>query len=404
MAYIPQVIVFILALMGILFKSVKTNDEGKTIYTKHGIPVLTRTGVVVIILLTISFIASVFSTLQKSKSDVQQKTMALEQQDKLNEQLNDVRQQNEGLKAGIREAIGASASLSDEQKRSFTSLLTEQKQTGEGIANKINESSTILRGGINESLDLLQVSRREIERAGNPIKDVLVSFAAEVPMQGPELSSYRNRVTSSISEHLKNEENYGRVENGIDVTAMDLVKGYARQVSLDSTSTLIPNPKTDQHAFALLNCVAMDISIYKTPVTQEQITNLYRAPILDRIKKASLESDLWFPISACLVAQNAKYDWATSSLEIFYNIEHDSFGITANDLITNPANWVRNNKISSIPDLHKSLIVIHLREKEPDLFHFGIKMSGGIKFMFRDNNLKRYADQFGYPYYIGQFP
>jgi len=328
MAYISQVIVFILALMGILFKSTETDKKGKTIYSKYGTPVLSWTGIIVMVLLTLSFFISVFSTWQKSASDFEQKTQALEHQEKLNDQLNNVKQQNEGLKAGIREAIGASTSLSDEQKRSFTSLLTEQKQTGEGIANKISESSTVLRSGINESLDLLQRSKREIERAGNPIKDVLVSFAAEVPMQKPELSDYRNRVVTGIREHLKNDENYGRIENGIDVTGMDLVKGYARQVSINSTSTLIPNPKTDHQAFALLNCVAMDISIYMSPVTPEQIISFYKVPIMQKIQqKIELKSDMWFPISACLAAQNQKYDWALPSLKIFYNFESDSYEI-----------------------------------------------------------------------------
>lgn len=154
MAYISQTIVFILALIGVLFKSTKTGNDGKTIYAKSGLPVLTKTGKIVITLLTLSFIISFVTLWQKATSDENQKKDAKVKQQELNDQLNAVKQQNQGLRDGIGEIIKASTSLSDEQKKSFASVLTEQKQTGEGIANEIETSAGLLRNRVNNSIDL----------------------------------------------------------------------------------------------------------------------------------------------------------------------------------------------------------------------------------------------------------
>ncbi len=69
MAYISQTIVFILAILGILSKSTKTDDAGKPILSKFGVPILTRAGKVVVTLLTLSFVLSVYTTWVTSKAE-----------------------------------------------------------------------------------------------------------------------------------------------------------------------------------------------------------------------------------------------------------------------------------------------------------------------------------------------
>lgn len=68
MSYISQIIVFILAIMGILFKSVKVDANGNTVLSASGLPRLTKSGKIVAALLIVSFVISLLSTYSSNKS------------------------------------------------------------------------------------------------------------------------------------------------------------------------------------------------------------------------------------------------------------------------------------------------------------------------------------------------
>jgi len=163
MSYISQAIVFVLAVMGVLFKSIQTDKDGKTIHTASGLPVLTKTGRTVIFLLVLSFLVSLLTTRQKSKTDETQKKLAQEAQASLTHQLHDVTQQNEGLKSALGEVVRTSATMSQEQRERFSALLKEQKQAGTEIAQEIQGSADILQTELNKTAQqLLEERVREI--------------------------------------------------------------------------------------------------------------------------------------------------------------------------------------------------------------------------------------------------
>lgn len=60
MQYITQLIVYLLAMIGIFFKSVETDEDGKAVYSDYGFPVLTNAGKTVVVLITLSFLISIY--------------------------------------------------------------------------------------------------------------------------------------------------------------------------------------------------------------------------------------------------------------------------------------------------------------------------------------------------------
>ena len=144
MSYISQGIVFVLAIMGILFKSTKTDKDGKTIYTKSGVPVLTMTGMIVILLLTLSFAISLWTTWGKAKSDDKQKNDAQEAQASLTKKLTDANQQIEDLRA---EFTKTGQQLLEEKVREISAVVTYGFD-GEVLAQQHSLPPNILERGV----------------------------------------------------------------------------------------------------------------------------------------------------------------------------------------------------------------------------------------------------------------
>jgi hypothetical protein len=80
MAYFLQFIVFALALLGVLTKSVKTDEKGNSLHSKYGLLILTTPGKIIISLLIVSFFVSLYSTYQSSEE-------SKKKEDKLNAEL-----------------------------------------------------------------------------------------------------------------------------------------------------------------------------------------------------------------------------------------------------------------------------------------------------------------------------
>ena len=124
--YISQLIVFVLALLGLFFKSTETDDEGKTVYSSHGIPYLTSAGKIVVLLLALSFTASMYSTYVGARD--------AENKEKANrDELANLRTQNDELEKDVRRTLAPikgillsydlSVSLDEPELKSYRSRL-----------------------------------------------------------------------------------------------------------------------------------------------------------------------------------------------------------------------------------------------------------------------------------------
>lgn len=91
MPYILQIIIFILALLGVLFNSVKTDESRNNIYSKHGQPSLTKAGRMIIVLLFVSVMLSLFSTYRISKEAQEQTYQSRKEVQELKRALANVR-------------------------------------------------------------------------------------------------------------------------------------------------------------------------------------------------------------------------------------------------------------------------------------------------------------------------
>jgi uncharacterized membrane-anchored protein YhcB (DUF1043 family) len=264
MNYISQTIVFALALMGILFKGTKTDTEGNTVYTTSGLPALTATGRVVIILLSISFGISLVTIWQKNKSE--------EAARKAQEEL---KAYNQGIDDTLKKVFATSSELSETQKKSFQDVLTEQKTTGTQIASgidtsaellrgRIESSSTLLSGRIGKSISLLNHSANAIAGLTDPIGTIGVNLLIiEVPLTDPALEKYRARVEPVLKKALVS----GKYESHFGIGDPFETSG----IPICSNSPLLPKRTEERAAYNLLTRVRLDVCLNKCPLGDEQL-------------------------------------------------------------------------------------------------------------------------------------
>lgn len=91
MQYLLQIIIFILALLGVLFNSVKTDESRNNIYSKRGQLSLTKAGQMIIALLFVSVLLSLVSTYRISKEAQELNYQSSKQIEELKRMLDNVR-------------------------------------------------------------------------------------------------------------------------------------------------------------------------------------------------------------------------------------------------------------------------------------------------------------------------
>jgi hypothetical protein len=198
MSYVLQTIVFVLAIMGTLFKSTATDPDGKTIYLLSGLPLLTRTGKVVVGLLLVSFGLSLWGIRAAKKSDDETKS----QRDEMAGQLLQANQTSKVIDETVKKVL-------KDQKEQFVSLLGTQESTGNKIAGDIRSSadqlrstvensSTVIRGRLNSSIDILNHSAKNIESLADALGDIKIdSLSIEFSLNDPndpQLADIRKRL------------------------------------------------------------------------------------------------------------------------------------------------------------------------------------------------------------------
>ncbi|HKQ50817.1 MAG TPA: hypothetical protein VJT74_00510, partial [Pyrinomonadaceae bacterium] len=267
MAYISLVIVFILAIMGTLFKSTRTDSSGKVIHAKYGLPVLSKTGKVVVSLLTISFLLSIFTTWRKAQADWSQaeadrveKEKAAKYQGELKSNLEDVQRRNRTLEELSTELLKRSNLLSEEQREKFKSVLQEQVESGERVAAKISGATDLLRANIEASsqainskvegsIGLLNNATTEIAAMARPIKGVFAYVVIYFPLDDPSVAGYKRRLDEAIQSYLSSPREAREQNRDLVVSWQDDNTPYG--ISIPSGSPLFPQEQSEKAAFEL---------------------------------------------------------------------------------------------------------------------------------------------------------
>ncbi len=98
MTYLSHLILFVLALIATFFKGSRTDENGNTAYSDYGFPLLTKAGKVILILLTLSFLTSLYTTWRSDDlSENRERT--------LQTQLNDVRKELQRTSSPIQDML-----------------------------------------------------------------------------------------------------------------------------------------------------------------------------------------------------------------------------------------------------------------------------------------------------------
>jgi hypothetical protein len=397
MGYLTQIIVYVLAVMGILFKSTKTDSDGRPIYWKHNIPQFTHTGKVVLVLVTLSSVVAIVSTHSKSVKDEKDREEAEAKQRKTEIQLNNVEELNKALKEILSNVERQGRFISEEQERQFKSVLTEQEQTGESIAKNIETSAGLLQHRLDNSIDLLHQSTGEIDRAVNPLADVLISFEVTPPREHPLISKYQQRLEEGLN-------GWDPIHPPVGISIGRRVhNGEVLDISITERSTLYPNRLNDGLASDFLNSVGIRIEFYMRPVDA------------DRFKLGFGRN----PDLAMIVTSNTSFDRnGIQRAFLRYDLKEHRLFVVANNEYSDPNRWEGSGKITSIPDLLKSEMVVRLIDTRSssndqetqalknlnfDITNVSLKMSGGREFQFVRKMFTRDKDYNDRYFYVCNF-
>jgi len=189
MSYIAQIIVFILAILGALFKSVKQDEKGNTVHSKSGIPILTRPGIILVFFLIISFIVSIYLTWNNNKES-KAKEQASEANSKgLQQKLEDVTAQNDRLQESL-------MSANEVNLQGFKDVLRLQEEKHKA---NLEEFKSLF----DQQKSLYGTTLKGFERALNPIKDdIRISLGISISGNQEKVKSYIKRISPFIGSSV----------------------------------------------------------------------------------------------------------------------------------------------------------------------------------------------------------
>jgi hypothetical protein len=176
--YISQFIVFLLALIGVMWKSIETDQNGNSIRSKRGFLVLTRAGKIIVVCLFISFFLSVYTTYLGSKE-------SKEKEEKLNADLAKVQTQNLSLSGNVDSLAKQNISEFEKQKNNFVSVLDTQRESTAATTQKIeNSANTLLKDLRNTSTTL----NKKLNSSIDEVETTINTLSLERDLFGVEIS------------------------------------------------------------------------------------------------------------------------------------------------------------------------------------------------------------------------
>jgi hypothetical protein len=189
---------------------------------------------------------SIAATILDETRKSQEARDALLKEIALNSQVRKVQDQNDGLQKAIGLLSDKSTSLIDEQRNSFVSVLETQRQSVLETSKTIGESTSRLH-------DLLQLNQKEIERAGNPIQDLAISFSAGLAMNDPALQSYKTRLDLGIADLIREKGWFdSKIELGPKALVPYLYTRGGPDIITIENSKLLPDPSTLEYIICII--------------------------------------------------------------------------------------------------------------------------------------------------------
>src|SRR6266850_3962530 len=339
-----------------------------------------KTGRRILFILSFVFLfGSIVATILDETQKRQEANDALVKEITLNSQLRKVQDQNDGLQEAIALLSDKSTRLLDDQRNSFVSVLETQRQSVFDTSKTSEESTSRLDR-------VLQLNQREIERAGNPIRDLTISFSADLGMNNPALEGYKTRLDLAIADLMKKEEWFdSKIDLGPKAVVPYLSTRFGPDIiTIEQNSGLLPDQSNEKFAYQTLNDVRVSMHVYKRALSPLQLFERYAPFTLIMIDDQGnilhrVNPDFSVPVRAIVSPQ---HDRISPKIELVYDRNKVAYSIVGRDILVSGPKQSRNSTISSINDLFGAQLVITLAPEYADLKRLNITMSGGISFAF----------------------
>jgi len=247
--------------------------------------------------------------------------------------------------------------------------------------------------------DILQ---NDIHRAANPISDVTISYELSISLDTPSGIEYRNRIKQAISE-------LSQQSNGLQKMGTIMGNGEVVQRIDITKRAYMPEENREFSAYIAVNFAVLSVDFYKSSIPIEILT------------ANEPSSDLQIRVIGAVDNRiSTRNDSQGSGVQLIYELNEQYFTINAHYLPSVSYYQLKSGKITAIPDLSETQMVIWLfpvNTSEPNanaeikkiyesikLKSFTIRMSGGREFSFKQNDLQKYSHKDGGLIYVCQFP
>lgn len=348
MTYLLQFITFLIAVVGTLYKSVKTDDEGHYVRTEYSLsipktkyrirpPALTAAGKAVLGLLTVFLIFSIYVTSTNSNETV-------------------------------------------EKERQLRNEL-----------EKVQGQNSFLQG--------------ELDKVVNPIEDVDLNLIVIVPLDYPALDGYRQRLLKGINEFLASSESSRRSNR--DVEERPYVEDDIA-LKIPPSSALLPRQRTESLAYSVLDDIYVDLIFTKTPIVprtdriaMDEIKRDLSSQFDLNVRWSESKTEMVYDVNGQQVSlifnvENLKYrTWYQTGKIVSIR---DLLGA---QMIIHIRGMSRTVSDPPDPELdqHFRKILGLLRVE-----NFMIEVPGRRRVNFTGDQMKRYDDGAGFPVYVYSFP
>jgi hypothetical protein len=180
--------------------------------------------------------------------------------------------------------------------------------------------------------------RDEIQKLVHPISDVSVSYGIDIPLLHSSLESYRERFQSGMNKAISEFPISQSLPHGLSI-------GNSDSINVLPSSLLFPNSSSDKIAYYLINYVGLNVKFYKG----------YKE-FSSSLKDPDLSFNLYTSIDGNPSNSRLRQYYGDASLR--YNLSGRQLSVHIWNNKPPPEFWENNRKITSIPDLEKSLMAI----------------------------------------------